>query len=53
VAIVVTRNTLLVCLFAFAAWRLWRLPEATAVQPTPRAFRTASKDMDTAATRPF
>lgn len=28
VAIVVTRNTLLVVFFAFAAWRLWRLPEA-------------------------
>jgi len=29
VAIVVTRNTLLVVFFAFAAWRLWRLPEAS------------------------
>jgi hypothetical protein len=28
VAIVVTRNTLLVVFFASAAWRLWRLPEA-------------------------
>jgi len=29
VAIVVTRNMLLVVFFAFAAWRLWRLPEAS------------------------
>jgi hypothetical protein len=29
-AIVVTRNTLLVVTFAFALWRVWRLPEAPA-----------------------
>ena len=29
VAIVITRNMLLVVCFAVAAWRLWRLPEAT------------------------
>jgi len=33
VAIVVTRNTLLVCFFAFGAWRLWRLAEGEASNP--------------------
>ena len=35
VAIVVTRNTLLACFFAFAAWRLWRLPEGERSQWSP------------------
>ena len=35
VAIVVTRNTLLVVFFAFAAWRLWRLPEGERSQWSP------------------
>jgi hypothetical protein len=34
-AIVVTRNTLLVAFFAVAAWRLWRLPEAAATKHLP------------------
>jgi Glycosyltransferase family 87 len=33
VATVVTRNTLLVVFFAFAAWRLWRLPETPTASP--------------------
>jgi len=37
VAIVVTRNTLLVVFFAFAAWRLWRLPEGERSQWSPSA----------------
>jgi len=28
VAVLVARNVMLVATFAFAAWRLWRLPEA-------------------------
>jgi len=41
VAIVVTRNTLLVALFAVAAWRLWGLAEGSETQRATSRARGA------------